>query len=73
MDVVIRFAQGHRIVSTYLISKFMRNTTANDILAAFKDAIKDLNPSRMLQISMDGSSTNLVSESKKNSPSVNFI
>ena len=58
MDVVVRYIQGHRVVSRYLCSQFLGHTRAADIVDAFKDATKELNPAKMLQVSMDGPATN---------------
>ena len=61
MDVVIRCwdAAKSQVASRYLGSAFLEHTTAVDILKAFKDDLKGLTLSRMVQVSMDGPNVNL--------------
>ena len=43
----------------YLTSVFMNRSRADDILVAFKEGIEKLDPSRIIQVSMDGPNVNL--------------
>ena len=42
----------------YLGSEFLGHATAADLLTHFKDGITQLDPKRLLQVSMDGPSVN---------------
>ena len=42
----------------YLESEFLGHATAADLLTHFKDDIRQLDPKRLLQVSMDGPSVN---------------
>ena len=55
---MVQFQQGRKIVSQYHGSKFLVHTRAVDLLKSFKEAVKDFDVAKMLQISMDGPSTN---------------
>ena len=42
----------------YIGSEFLGHATAADLLTHFKDGIRQLDPKRLLQVSMDGPSVN---------------
>jgi hypothetical protein len=58
MDIIVRYFYGNEVVSQYLDSQFLEPATSKDLLSAFKKGTSKLNPSKMLQVSMDGPSTN---------------
>ena len=61
MDLYVRFwnADSNQVQSRYFGSSFLGHTTHLDLLTHFRDLAKDLNPSKLYQISMDGPNTNL--------------
>ena len=60
MDLVLRFWDDSKqqVVSQYYDSTFLGHTRAEDLLEKFQNAVATLDSSNMLQISMDGPSTN---------------
>ncbi|KAH8022458.1 hypothetical protein HPB51_024557 [Rhipicephalus microplus] len=61
MDVLIRFWDpADDVVKTrYLTSCFLGHTRAEDLAAAFKKATENIEPAKILQLSMDGPNVNL--------------
>ena len=60
MDLLLRFWDNEldRVVTRYFNSVFLGHTRAQDLLKMFKCGMGKLNMANMLQISMDGPSTN---------------
>ena len=60
MDIVVRFwnSDDGRVSTRYLGSQFLGHATAADLLTNFKTGTKELDPKKMLQVSMDGPSVN---------------
>lgn len=60
MDVVIRYWDDERncVSSRYFGSAFMGHASAECILASFKETLKELSLSHLLQVSMDGPAVN---------------
>lgn len=58
MDFLIRYFGTDRVVTEYLDSKFLKHATASDLFTAFKAGTSKLNPSKMVQVSMDGPNVN---------------
>ena len=60
MDLLLRFWDDelNRVVTRYFDSVFLGYTRAEDLLGKFKGGLSKLNMRNMLQISMDGPSTN---------------
>ena len=54
MDFVVKYFVEHKVVCHYLTSTFLGHTQAEDVKKMFEEGIKDLEPRRMIQISMDG-------------------
>ena len=61
MDLYVRFwnADSNQAQSRYFVSSLVIQQSHMDFLAHFRDLTKDLNPSKLYQISMDGPNTNL--------------
>ena len=61
MNLFVRFwnADSNQVQSRYLGSTFLGHTTHLDLLTHSRDLTKDLNPSKLYQISKDGPNTNL--------------
>ena len=61
MDLLLRFFDplDERVKVRFFDSRFLGHATHSDLLQHFNDAVKDLNPNHMYQISMDGPSVNL--------------
>lgn len=59
MDINIRYFHQGKVVSQYLNSQFLGHSTATDLLQAFKKGTAQLDPSKLLQVSMDGPNVNL--------------
>ena len=62
MDFSLRFwdKTGNEAVVQYFDSKFLGHASAEDLLEEFRQALKDLHESIMLQVSMDGPRVNWV-------------
>ena len=58
MDFVDKYFVEDKVVCCYLTSTFHGHTQAEDLKKMFEEGIKDLEPRRMIQISMDGPSVN---------------
>ena len=60
MDFIIRYWDGNtnKVAVRYLGSEFLGHTTAVDLLTHFKQGISQLDPKRLLQVSMDGPNVN---------------
>ena len=58
MDIIVRFFDNGSVKTQYLTSEFLGHSTAEEMLSYFRNAIKDLDPRKMLQLSMDGPSVN---------------
>lgn len=60
MDLLVRFwdSELNKVVTRYFTSVFLGHTTADDLMRCFKQGLSELNTSRMLQVSMDGPTTN---------------
>ena len=58
MDVIVRYFYRDKVVSQYLQSQFLGHASAQDLVSAFKQGTSKLNPSKMLQVSMDGPNVN---------------
>ena len=60
MDLIIRYwsEKKGQVEERYYDSKFLGHPTANNILCSFDDALKDFNKKCLIQVSMDGPSTN---------------
>ena len=58
MDFVVKYFVEDKVVCRYLTSTFLGHTQAEDLKKMFEEGIKDLEPRRMIQISMDGPSVN---------------
>ena len=56
MDVIVRFwdSESKKVTERYFNSEFVGHATAADMLAHFKHGMVLLNPSDLVQISMDG-------------------
>ncbi|KAH8038463.1 hypothetical protein HPB51_001636 [Rhipicephalus microplus] len=61
MDVLIRFwdPADDVVKTSYLTSCFLGHTRAEDLAAAFKKATENIEPAKILQLSMDGPNVNL--------------
>ena len=61
MDLYVRFWNGDsdQVQSRYFGSSFLGHTRHLDLLTHFRDLTKDLNPSKLFEISVDGPNTNL--------------
>ena len=60
MDLLVRFwIEVSKQVVRYLNSTFLGHSSALDILQHFNEETRVLNLSKMLQVSMDGPSTNM--------------
>ena len=61
MDILIRyFDSSENLVKTsFYDSRFLGHSTHSDLLEHFNDTIKELNPNKLYQISMDEPSVNL--------------
>ena len=61
MDLYVRFwdVNANRVKNRYFGSSFLGHTTSKDLLTHFNDVVKDLEPSKLYQISMDGPNVNL--------------
>ena len=61
MDVFTRYWDNHakRVWVRYYDSRFLGHATHKDLLHNFNDALKDVDSTKILQVSMDGPSTNL--------------
>ena len=79
MDIIVRYFYGDKVVSQYLDSQFIEHASAKDLLSAFKKGTSTLNPSKLLQVSMDGPNVNfkflseLVDDRKKEDPDLPSI
>lgn len=62
MDILVRFwsDEESKVVVRYLGSEFMGRSTANDVLITFLNGTKDVEKSKMLQVSSDGPNVNLL-------------
>ena len=60
MDFIIRYWNGNtnKVAVRYLGSEFLGHATAVDLLTHFKQGISQLDPKRLLQVSMDGPNVN---------------
>ena len=60
MDFFVRYwdSDAGQISVRYLGSEFLGHATAVDLLTHFKDGIRQLDPKRLLQVSMHGPSVN---------------
>ena len=60
MDFIIRYWNGNtnKVAVRYLGSEFLGHVTAVDLLTHFKQGISQLDPKRLLQVSMDGPNVN---------------
>ena len=60
MDFLIRYWNGNtnKVAVRYLGSEFLGHATAVDLLTHFKQGISQLDPKRLLQVSMDGPNVN---------------
>ncbi|XP_075742493.1 uncharacterized protein LOC142796217 [Rhipicephalus microplus] len=60
MDVLIRYwdAADDSVKTRYLTSCFMGHTCAEDLVSAFRQAVKAIKGSKILQMSMDGPNVN---------------
>lgn len=78
MDLLLRFwdEELNRVVTRYYDSVFLGHTRAEDLLGKFKTGLSKLNARNMLQISMDGPSTNwkfldlLVQDREESEPNI---
>ena len=78
MDLLLRFwdVELNRVVTRYYDSVFLGHTRAEDLLGKFKSGLSKLNARNMLQISMDGPSTNwkfldlLVQDREESEPNI---
>lgn len=59
MDILIRFWKADRVITRYLGSQFLSGGRAEDLLKALKAALVNLDPTRMVQLGMDGPNVNL--------------
>ena len=61
MEIFIRFwdVNMQRVHVRYWDSHFLGHTTHQDLLKALEDALKDIDSSKIIQVSMDGPNTNL--------------
>ena len=61
MDVHLRYwdADQQCSVTWYLTSEFLGHFTAQDLLRKFKEATNILDPSKIIEVSMDGPNVNL--------------
>ena len=62
MNILVRFwsDEESKVVVRYLGSEFMGRSTANDVLITFLNGTKDVEKSKMLQVSSDGPNVNLL-------------
>ena len=60
MDMIIRFwdSKYNKVAKIYFNSEFMGHATTADMLIYFKNEMASLNPSSLVQISMDGLNVN---------------
>lgn len=58
MDLVIRIWKDNQVSTRYFGSQFLKHTRTSDLIGSFKAGISGLNAGELLQISMDGPSTN---------------
>ena len=60
MDIVVRYwdDKTNQVSTRYLTSSFMRHSSAEDVLSAFKDGISELPLHSIMQVSMDGPNVN---------------
>ena len=60
MDVIIRFWDNEKIkvCSRYFDSNFLGHTSAQDLLKSLQSLLTTLNPMGLIQLSIDGPSTN---------------
>lgn len=76
MDFHVRFwdADNNCTITRYLSSQFLTKGDAETLLKHFKEATSELDPSKLLQISMDGPNVNLkfhrmcIKDQKENEP-----
>ena len=56
MDMIVRFwdSESNKVTKRYFNSEFMGHATAADMLTHSKNGVALLNPSSLVQISMDG-------------------
>ena len=61
MDLLVRYFDSldEKVKVRFYDSRFLGHATHLDLMKNFQDALKDLNPNHMFQISMDGPSVNL--------------
>ena len=60
MDIIVRFwDKDNEVKVRYLGSTFFGHATAVDLVKQFEDLTKDLDPTKLYQISMDGPRVNL--------------
>ena len=60
MDVIVRFwdNEKNKVCSRYFDSNFLGHTSAQDLLKSLQSSLTTLNPMGLIQLSMDGPSTN---------------
>ena len=60
MDVIIHFwdNEKNKVCSRYFDSNFLGHTSAQDLLKSLQSLLTPLNPMGLIQLSMDGPSTN---------------
>ena len=60
MDVIVRFwdNEKNKVCSRYFDSNFLGHTSAQDLLKSLPSSLTTLNPMGLIQLSMDGPSTN---------------
>ena len=60
MDLTVRFwnTTENQVSARYWDSKFLGYTRVDNVLAKFNDSMRTLDPNNMIQVSMDGPSTN---------------
>ena len=58
MDVHVRFWMDDTVMTRYLTSQFLGHATAPELLKALETSLKNLDTSKLVQISMDGPNVN---------------